>query len=695
MKKALKYSAGLAFLLTSFTAFGQQKEYSLGNTRTLVQEFRQQATARQQQFVSGAQLRVSANTTLNAKVNFRTTGSATEEFLAGEIANTPGSSFFVRIQGNKVEGNIVLRQSKKAYKYYSDNTGNVFVKEEDINKVLCINYEEGPATSQVSAQGVTAAAVPADLQSYPGANGCVLLDFDGQYVSGTPWNNGNPINAAPATLSEAEMREVWELVSEDYKPLHINITTSEAVFNTYPKNRRMRCIFTPTNTAAPGAGGVAYISSFNWNDDTPCWVFNGGVKGAGDAASHEVGHTLSLGHDGRNSPAEGYYAGQGNWAPIMGVGYYKPIVQWSKGEYNSANNLEDDLAKMTSSTFGVGYRADDYGNSISSAGVLSVGSGGSISSSGIIERTADVDVFSFSTSGGNATINFNPAPRHANLDILARLLNSSGAVVATSDPAGLSAAINANLAAGTYYVSVTGTGVGNPATDGYSNYASLGAYTITGTISGGTGSGAATVYQDCNYGGYAINLAPGRYDMAQLNALGIPNDDISALKVKSGYEVILYQDINFGGAAYLFRSDFSCLVDLSVNGQPLNLNDWTTSLVIQPSTAAKAAVMSNAITLAAPVKSSAAASTTEATNDDGTIDVVLSPNPFTQNLSVKVKSKVDQYYIRVYNMSGTEVRPAQRISNGQPVNLSSLPTGMYLIKIYVGNEVITRKVIKH
>jgi hypothetical protein len=184
--------------------------------------------------------------------------------------------------------------------------------------------------------------------------------------------------------------------------------------------------------------------------------------------------------------------------------------------------------------------------------------------------------------------------------------------------------------------------------------------------------------------------------MAQLIALGVPNDDISALKVKSGYEIILYQDINFGGAAYVFRSDFSCLVGLSVNGQPLNLNDWATSVVVQPSTAAKAAVMSAPITLVTPVKASSAASTTEeATNDDATIDVVLSPNPFTQNLSVKVKSKVNQYYIRVYNMNGTEVRPAQRISNGQPVNLSSLSTGMYLIKIYIGNEVITRKVIKH
>jgi hypothetical protein len=97
------------------------------------------------------------------------------------------------------------------------------------------------------------------------------------------------------------------------------------------------------------------------------------------------------------------------------------------------------------------------------------------------------------------------------------------------------------------------------------------------TRGGGGTTGVATFYKDCNYGGTAVSLPAGSYTLAQLQAKGILNDDISSLKVQSGYKVTLYADDNFTGTTLVKTADDACLVDDS-------WNDITTSLVIGANT---------------------------------------------------------------------------------------------------------------
>ena len=102
--------------------------------------------------------------------------------------------------------------------------------------------------------------------------------------------------------------------------------------------------------------------------------------------------------------------------------------------------------------------------------------------------------------------------------------------------------------------------------------------TITiGGYAGLTTSGVATFYKDCNYGGNAVALNTGAYTLSQLTALGILNDDISSIKVNSGYKVTLYKNDNFGGAAIVKTGDDACLVDDSFNDSTSSLKVETNS----------------------------------------------------------------------------------------------------------------------
>ena len=365
--------------------------------------------------------------------------------------------------------------------------------------------------------GTTAAAITATdafaLHSKPGASKVIYLDFDGHTTTGTSWNSaftaGANIVTPPysidttvsTTFSQTELDSIysiWQRVAEDYAPFDVDVTTQDPGVEALRKTTTTDAQFgvrvciggSSYDWYGAGAGGVAYLNSFTWNSDTPCFVFtaqlgSGNAKYTAEATSHEAGHTFNLSHDGQvaygTTAAVGYYQGHANWAPIMGVGYYKDVAQWSKGDYPYANNLQDDTAIIASIT---GYRADAHGDSIVNATPLT---GTLLSASGIIERRADADLFAFTTGAGPVSFTATPVAPSPNLDIQLALYDGLGNLVTSANPTTLGSTLSTTLTQGTYYLAVDGVGTGDPLT-AYDDYGSLGQFSLTGTVLPVTGT---------------------------------------------------------------------------------------------------------------------------------------------------------------------------------------------------------------
>ncbi len=421
------------------------------------------------------------------------------------------------------------------------------------------------------------------LHSDPTASKKIYLDFNGQVIRNTPWNTngfGNLINLPfdldgdLTSFNPAELdmiQSIWERVSEDFRPFDVDVTTEdpgvEALKNSGSGDTQWGQRIVIGGSAMdwyavvnppPGMGTpptfVAQSGSFYnvvpaGNNDTMAFIFSTDLAAAAgttpldkvlaETTSHIVGTTLGLTDAGQRVPNPNMpppqfitmpYAGHGSgttgWAPIMGAGIDKNLTQWSQGEYQFADPIDDELAQITAAQTGISYRTDDHGSTIANADPLSVDAAASttnklvLSDEGIIEQNTDRDFFSFTVDGlgGIVNLDISPFANGANLDVLAKILDSSGNVLYTSNPrdeilAGSQTLgvvnsdgemdggwLDANtgqytdalfLQPGTYYISVQGTGKPPNLTDpmspdwGYTNYGSLGYYTITGTLAKG------------------------------------------------------------------------------------------------------------------------------------------------------------------------------------------------------------------
>ncbi len=337
------------------------------------------------------------------------------------------------------------------------------------------------------------------LHSNPTSTKVIYLDFKGHTTTGTQWNTSfgkvvTPIydtDGNPGSFSETEhtnMQEIWQRISEEFAPFNVDVTTEDpgtagiVKATGSDKNYGQRvCIGgSDSDWLHDSAGGVSYLNTFGSSKDTPCFVFTkdtgNNTKFAGEAGAHELGHTFGLNHQGQTNGTE-YYAGQGDWAPIMGVGYDKKITQWSKGEYPLANNKEDEIAMIAAY---VPYRADKAGNYISAAVDLA---GTTFNVSDIIEKRADVDFYHINAGPGSLNFAVTGATPEANLAAKLSLYDGSGKLLLTASPdANFGATLSDTVVQGTYYVAVEGASVGSVSKTGFSDYGSLGQYTLTGDV---------------------------------------------------------------------------------------------------------------------------------------------------------------------------------------------------------------------
>lgn len=386
-----------------------------------------------------------------------------------------------------------------------------------IDKQGRMYFVELGLTASPSDVAQSGAIYPADqtflLHSRKSSKRKIYLDFNGHNTTGTAWNTSYGLSSIispafdldglPGTFSSTELamiQNIWRRVAEDYAAFDVDVTTEEPPADQMSRSSTLddtygtRAVITKNFTAGTvkgdcGCGGFAYVGVFDATSEAnkPAFVFQdklgNGEKSIAEATSHEVGHNLGLSHDGTSTV--GYYSGHGTgatgWAPIMGVGYNKELVQFSKGEYLNANNGEDDYLVMQNN--GVMFAADDFGNAIATAATLSptaVSGMNTYDILGVMENPADVDVFRFNSGAGVVTINAKPFERGPNLDILIQLRDAAGNLLAEANPAtALTASLSFTLpAAGTYYLSVEGMGLGDPLGTGYSAYGSVGRYSV-------------------------------------------------------------------------------------------------------------------------------------------------------------------------------------------------------------------------
>ena len=509
----------------------------------------------------------------------------------------------------------------------------------------------------------TALSVP-KLNSFPSATATIFLDFDGHYVQSTVWNGGTSFYCAPSGMTDPQITEAFYRVSEDYRPFNINITTDSTIFLAAPLNRRIRIIITTTSAWMPGVGGIAYVGSFSWGDDTPAFVFSNllgpySPKMVGECCSHESGHTVGLSHQSKygadcNTPIEQYNTGIGTgeaaWAPIMGNSYYRNMSNWNNGPTPyGCTNIQDNLSIIATQN-GFTYRPDDYPETLNSSTYALPGSNFTIS--GIISTNTDKDAFKF-TLPQNVNFRLAAEPFNvgandngANLDMRIELYSSPNTLIRVYDAEStMSITIDTILNTGTYYMKVSGTGNVN-----VGSYGSLGSYTLTGN------SGPLPIHE------VSLNGTVDKYTH-HLNWRIIADEPIKMIEVETsgdGNNFTALTTVTPAITNFSYQSNKSNMVYYRLK---------VTSVLNQT-------VYSNTIVL----------------KGAGNTDKFFNISTLVQNEIII--NATENYQYLVSDMNGRVVYRGSGLKGINRINVSNQSSGMYIIQLSNNDQKQTERIIK-
>ncbi|MEO8823556.1 MAG: T9SS type A sorting domain-containing protein [Ginsengibacter sp.] len=506
------------------------------------------------------------------------------------------------------------------------------------------------------------------LSSFPSAKATIFFDFDGQTVSGTSWNGGSTFYCEPAVLTDDQITEIFNRVSEDYRPFNINITTDSTVFLAAPIAQRVRIIVTPSSDWYNGnVGGISFTGSFVWGDDTPGFVFTNKLGNApkliAECCTHESGHTVGLSHQAKYSGTctlistynDGKGLGETSWAPVMGNSYYRNLSGWNNGPtpYGCTND-QDNLSIITSRN-GFTYRLDDHSNDPANNPTLLSIANTQFSSEGIITTNSDKDAFKINLpKNGLLHVDANPysvGPNNegADLDMEVTLLNSNMNVVKVYSPEEkLNVTIDTTLMAGDYFLVVKGSGNVNT-----SSYGSLGSYRIAGTYSPLTVTPISQV----------LLSGAVEKDKHDLRWSIISDEPIKSLSIESSFDGSIFNtltnlsitDKNFSYEPLLSENIFYRLKVTSVTGQE---------------------IYSNVV----PLKK------TEERSKSFTISSVV-----TSEITVNASQN---FQYQLADISGRIFKTGKADAGVSNINIKNSPNGIYILQIICNSQKTTQRILK-